>query len=378
MKDLYELLEVDRNASKEEIKKSYRKLAKKYHPDLNPGDDDAQEMFKEINFAYEVLSDENKKSNYDRYGEAAFTNGGMGPNDFSMDFSDIFGDIFDIFGGGFSRKTRNPNAPQKGSDIQMRVNLTFDESVFGVEKEISVRKMEKCSECNGTGAEKGTEKIICDKCHGSGQIKYTQQSPFGTFVQTATCDKCHGSGQIIEHKCHVCHGVGQVKKTKVIKVKIPAGVDNESVINLRGEGNEGVNQGPSGDLYLIISVKEHEFFNRVGYDIYFKMPISFTQAALGAEIDIPLLKGMEKFSIPSGTQTGTRFKLKDKGVKILNRTDNKHGDLYFDVQIITPKKLNEKQKKLLLEFSNESKEDYTEGKGKKSIFDKIKEKFDAI
>lgn len=377
MKDLYEILEVDRNSSKEDIKKAYRKLAKKYHPDLNPNDDEAQEKFKEINFAYEVLSDDEKKSKYDLYGEAAFTNGGMGPNDFTMDFSDLFGDVFDIFGGGFSRKTRNPNAPQKGSDIQLKVQLTFEEAVFGVEKEISVRRMETCDECNGTGAEKGTDKKICDKCHGSGQVRYTQQSAFGTFVRTATCDKCHGSGEIIEKKCHKCKGKGQIRTSKSLKVKIPAGVDNDSVINLRSEGNAGVNGGPNGDLYLILEVQPHDFFQRSGYDIYFRLPITFTQAALGAKIDVPLLKGIEEFEIPAGTQTGTRFRLKNKGVQILNRKNNEHGDLYFDVQIITPTKLNNKQKELLLEFSKITDEDYKESKGKKSIFDKIKDKFDV-
>ncbi|WP_099203175.1 molecular chaperone DnaJ [Miniphocaeibacter massiliensis] len=377
MKDLYELLEVERSASQAEIKKSYRKLAKKYHPDLNPGDEQAHETFKEINFAYEVLSDEEKKSNYDRYGEAAFTNGGMGSGGFSMDFGDIFGDIFDIFGGGFSQKARNNNAPKKGSDIQMRINLTFEEAVFGIEKEISIRKMDTCKECNGTGAEKGTSKTVCDKCQGTGQIRYTQNSAFGTFVRTATCDKCHGTGEIIEHKCHECKGSGQVKVNKNIKVKIPAGVDNDSVINLRGEGNAGTKGGPYGDLYLIITVKEHEFFHRVGYDIYYNLPISFTQATLGATINIPLLDGTEEFTIPEGTQTGTRFRLKDKGVTILNRKNGEKGDLYFDVQIITPKNLTDKQRELLLEFSKESAEEYIEGKEKRNIFEKIKDKFDG-
>ncbi len=377
MKDLYELLEIDRSSNQAEIKKAYRKLAKKYHPDLNPDDEEAQEMFKEINFAYEVLSDEEKKSNYDRYGEAAFTNGGMGSGDFGMDFGDIFGDIFDIFGGGFSQKTRNKNAPRAGSDIQMKINLTFEEAIFGTEKEIQIKKMDTCKECDGTGAEKGTSKTVCDKCQGTGQIRYTQNSAFGTFVRTATCDKCHGSGEVIEHKCHECKGAGQVKVNKTIKVKIPAGVDNDSVINLRNEGNAGTKGGPYGDLYLIISVKEHEFFNRVGYDIYYKLPISFTQATLGATINIPLLDGTEEFEIPEGTQTGTRFKLRNKGVSILNRKAGEKGDIYFDVQVITPKKLSEKQKELLLEFSKESQEDYTEGKEKKNIFEKIKDKFDG-
>lgn len=378
MRDLYEVLEVTRSSTKEEIKKSYRKLAKKYHPDLNQGDEESQEKFKEINFAYEVLSDEEKKANYDRYGEDAFSNGGMGPNDFSMDFSDIFGDIFgDLFGGGFSRKTRNTNAPQKGSDIQMKINLSFEEAVFGVEKEISVRRLELCKDCDGTGAEKGTDKEICDQCHGTGEVRYSQQSAFGTFVRTATCDKCQGTGEIIEHKCKTCKGNGQVKNSKTINVKIPAGVDNDSVMNLRGEGNTGLKGGPNGDLYLILTVEEHEFFQRMGYDIYFKLPISFTQATLGAKIDVPLLKGIEKFDIPEGTQTGTRFKLKNKGVKKLNTRKDEFGDLYFDVQIITPTKLNHKQKEILKEFADISNEPVIESKDKKSFFEKIKEKLDV-
>lgn len=375
MRNLYEILGVSKDAPQGEIKSAYRKLAKTYHPDLNPNNEKAAELFKEINQAYEILSDETKRRHYDQFGEASFQNGGMGNGGFNMDFSDIFGDIFDIFGGGYSSRSSNQNGPKRGSDLEKQILLTFDEAAFGVEKEISVSRTEECSHCNGSGAEPGTSKSTCDQCHGSGQIRRTQSSPLGTFVRTSVCDKCGGTGEIIEEKCHQCEGSGKERKNKSINVKIPAGVDNGSVINLRGEGNSGTKGGPNGDLYLIIKVKEHEFFQRHGYDIYYKLPISFAQAALGANLKIPTLEGLEDYEIPEGVQTGTRFKLKGKGVQRLNSKSK--GDIFFDVQVVTPKKLSSKQRELFEELADHSDEYNIKGKeDKKNIFDKIKNFFE--
>ena len=375
MRNLYEILGVSKDAPQGEIKSAYRKLAKTYHPDLNPNNEKAAELFKEINQAYEVLSDETKRRHYDQFGEASFQNGCMGNGGFNMDFSDIFGDIFDIFGGGYSSRTANPNSPRRGSDLEKQIILTFDEAVFGVEKEVSISRTEECSHCSGSGAEPGTSKTTCDQCHGSGQIRRTQSSPLGTFVRTAVCDKCEGAGEIIEEKCHQCGGSGEERKNKSINVKIPAGVDNGSVINLRGEGNSGANGGPKGDLYLVVKVKDHEFFQRHGYDIYYKLPISFAQAALGANLKIPTLEGLEDYEIPEGVQTGTRFKLKGKGIQKLNSKSK--GDIYFDVQVVTPKKLSQKQRELFEELADHSEEYNIKGKeDKKNIFEKIKTFFE--
>lgn len=375
MRNLYDILEVSSDASQAEIKSAYRKMAKLYHPDLNPDNEKAAELFKEANQAYEILGDEKRRRHYDMYGEASFQNGGMGNSGgYNMDFSDIFGDIFDIFGGGYSNRRAN-NGPTRGSDIEQYLTLSFDEAVFGVEKEIQIKRMEECNHCEGTGAEPGTNISTCDKCMGSGQIRYTQNSPLGTFVRTATCDKCGGTGEFIEEKCNICNGTGKERKSKTINVNIPAGVDNGSVINLRGEGNSGSKGGPKGDVYLVIKVKEHEFFQRSGYDIYYKLPISFTQAALGANIKVPILDGLEEFEIPEGVQTGTRFKLKGKGVPKLK--GNNRGDIYFDVQVMTPKKLNDHQRELFEELAEHSEEYNIKGKeDKKGIFEKIKNFFD--
>lgn len=374
MRNLYEILGVAKDAPQGEIKSAYRKLAKEYHPDLNPNNEKAAELFKEINQAYEILSDETKRRHYDQFGEASFQNGGMGSGGFNMDFSDIFGDIFDIFGGGGYSRTNN-NGPRRGADLEKQILLTFEEAVFGVEKEISVTRTEECGHCHGEGAEPGTSKSTCDICHGAGQIRRTQSSPLGTFVRTAVCDKCQGTGEIIEEECHVCGGSGKERKSRNINVKIPAGVDNGSVINLRNEGNSGTKGGPKGDLYLIIKVKDHEFFQRHGYDIYYKLPISFSQAALGADLKVPTLDGLDDYEIPEGVQTGTRFKLKGKGVQKLNSKSK--GDIYFDVQVVTPKKLNDKQRELLEELAENSDEYNIKGKDdKKNIFEKIKNFFE--
>ena len=376
MRNPYEVLGVEKDFTKDELKKKYRKLAKKYHPDLNPDNDEAKEKLQEINEAYAILSNDENRRKYDMYGESAFNGSGGGFGDINFDLSDIFGDIFgDIFSGGFSSGKRS-NYPQKGEDLQTVVTLDFNEAAFGTKKEITFRRTETCSKCDGTGAKNGSKVKVCSKCHGTGEVRYQQQSPFGTFVRTSVCDECHGTGEVIEEKCQTCKGKKKVSKTKTINIDIPAGVDNDSVISLRGEGNVGRNGGPSGDLYVIVKVKEHELFERRGYDLYFKMPISFSQAALGADIEIPLIDGIEKYSIPEGTQTGTVFKLKNEGIQKLNNNEGKRGDLYFEVVVITPKKLNSKQKELLKELGDESGIDLNQHKDKKSLFEKIKEKFE--
>lgn len=371
MRDYYEVLNVEKNATDAEIKKAYRTLAKKYHPDLNPNDDEAEQIFKEVSNAYEVLSNSTKRSNYDRYGHAG-VNGQGGGAGFGG-FGDIFEDIFDIFGGGFSGSSRR-TGPIRGADLRYNLNIEFKEAVFGVEKEIQIRRTETCSNCEGSGAEPGTSKSTCGNCNGRGEVQYTQQTPFGQFVRTETCDVCNGLGEIIEEKCHTCNGSGKQIKNKKIKVKVPAGVDNDSVISIRGEGEGGQRGGPSGDLYIYINYKEDEIFKRAGNNIYLNIPITFTEASLGAEIKIPTLEGTEDYSIPEGTQSGTEFRLKQNGVPYLR--GGGRGDLIFTVNVQVPTKLNDKQKGILLDFSVESGENYKQAKPhKKKFFDKVKDVF---
>lgn len=376
MRNLYEILEVDEKASKEEIKRSYRKLAKKYHPDLNQGNEEASEKFKEINLAYEVLSDETKRSQYDTYGDQIFENGAGGAGYQGGGFEDIFGSFFgDFFGGGSSRgysQEEYRNRPQKGEDITISVNLDFNEAVFGVDKDVTYRRRETCKTCNGEGAKPGTGKKTCPKCHGTGQVRFVQESILGRMVRTGTCPDCGGTGQIIEEKCSDCKGKGYVIKNKTLKVKIMEGVNNGSVIRVSREGHAGVNGGANGDLYIYTVVKDHKFFKRQGTDIFYEMPIRFSQAALGDEVEVVTLKGKEKLKIPKGTKTGTVFTLKGEGVKSL-KSDRK-GDIYITVQIDTPKDLTERQVEILKEF------DEIDGKNtkkhKKSFFEKMKDMFE--
>lgn len=371
LRDYYEILGVNKDASPDEIKRAYRSLAKKYHPDLNPDNKEAEQKFKEANAAYEILSDPEKRANYDRFGHAGVDpqagSGGFGG------FSDIFDDIFDIFGGGFgsSYSGSRRKGPTRGSDLRYNLNIDFRDAVFGIEKEIQIRKTENCSTCSGTGAKKGTEKETCSNCNGKGEVRYAQQTPFGQFVRVGTCDKCGGTGEVIKEKCNVCNGTGKEVKDKKIKVKVPAGVDNDSVISIRGEGEPGNLGGPPGDLYIYISVKEDPVFIRDRNDLFLNIPISFTQATLGAKIQVPTLEGIEKFNIPEGTQTGTQFKLKNKGVPNLRGVGR--GDLYFTVDVKIPTNLTDKQKQLLLQFAEESGEDLKEHK--KGFFEKVKDAF---
>ncbi len=372
-RDYYEVLGVSRQATSEDIKKAYRKLAKKYHPDMNPGDKDAEAKFKEVNEAYSVLSDEQKRANYDRFGHAAFDGAGNG-----FDGFDGFGfggldDLFETFmGGAFGRSRRSGNyGPVRGRDIQYSIDITFEEAAFGVTKEIPVTRLQTCTTCNGTGAKPGTYPENCKRCQGTGQIRYSQATPFGQFVNVKTCDACNGEGKIITHPCETCHGKGRVSKNSRISLNIPAGIDDGQTISLNGEGESGLRGGPAGDLYVTIHIKKHPIFKREGYDVVCDVPISFTQAALGGEIEIPTIDGIIKYTIPEGTQTSTVFKLKGKGIKRLR--SNSRGDQYFRVIVEVPKKLNQKQKDLLRQFAEISGDEVLEQK--KGFFEKVKDLF---
>lgn len=376
---MYEILGVDRNASQEEIKKAYRRLAKKYHPDLNPGDKEAEQKFKEINEAYEILSDPQKRAQYDQFGHAAFEQGGsqqggfgdFGEGGFDFDFGgfgDIFGDIFSDFFGTGRRKAEK--GPKKGADIRYDLTLTFEEAAFGTEKEIEVERFEVCDVCHGTGVKPGSRPETCPVCHGTGEIRQTQNTPFGRIVNIRTCPRCHGEGKIITDPCQKCGGTGKIRKRRKIKVTIPAGIDEGQMLTLRGEGEPGLRGGPNGDLYIVIHVKPHEIFKREGYDVYVKIPISFADAALGGEIKIPTLDGMVSFTIPEGTQTGTKFKLRGKGIPHIGGRGR--GDQIVEVYVEVPKRLSEKQKELLREFKRLEGENTAEHK---SFFQRMRDAF---
>lgn len=372
-RDYYEILGVSKDASKDEIKRAYRKLSKQYHPDINkePG---ADEKFKEISEAYEVLSDETKRAQYDQFGHAGANQDFDGFGGFGG-FSDAgfggFEDILNTFFGGGSTRRRNPNAPRQGADLQYTMTLTFEEAVFGKETDIEIPREEQCSTCHGSGAKSGTHPEECPYCHGSGQISTEQNTPFGRIVNRRVCHHCGGTGQVIKHKCPTCHGTGKVKKRKKIHIKIPAGIDNGQQLRVAGKGEPGINGGPNGDLYIIFQVKEHEFFERDGDDIYCEMPISFVQAALGDEIEVPTLHGKVKLKIPAGTQTNTKFRLRGKGVKSVHSTTP--GDQHVIVRIVTPTKLTEKQKQLLREFAEISGK--TPDEQTDTFFEKVKRAF---
>ena len=373
-RDYYEVLGVDKNANPEDIKRAYRKLAMKYHPDKNPGDKSAEDKFKELNEAYEILSSPEKKQRYDQFGHAGVngnTGGGFGNRgDFGGfgGFEDIFGDIFDMFGGG---STRRRSGPQKGADIKYELNISFEEAVFGTEKTIEFYKYENCHTCNGTGAKPGTSTKTCSHCKGTGEVRYVQRTPLGQIVNVRACDQCGGEGTIIEVSCPTCKGKGKERKRKKVKVKIPAGVDNASIIPLRGQGEPGIKGGPYGDLYVVLRVKEHEIFERDGYDIICEMPITFVQAALGEELEVPTLEGKVKYKIPEGTQSGTIFRLKNKGIQ--NPKGFGKGHQYVKVVVEIPKNLSEKQKEILRQFANEDVEEIHEKR--KSFFKKVKDVF---
>lgn len=355
-RDYYEVLGVDKNASEAEIKRAYRKVAKKYHPDMNPGDKEAEEKFKEAAEAYEVLSDPEKKSKYDQFGHAAFEQGGAGAGgfggfDFGGDMGDIFGDIFgDFFGGGSRRGggSRN-NGPRQGANLRAGVRITFDQAITGVDKELEITLKETCKTCNGSGAKPGTSPETCPKCNGTGQIVYTQQSMFGTVRNVQTCPDCNGSGQFIRNKCSDCSGTGYIKVRKRIKVPIPAGIDNGQSVRIREKGEPGINGGPRGDLLVNVTVSRHPKFQRQEYDIYSTEPITFGQAALGGTIKIDTVDGPYEYTLKPGTQTDTRVRLKNKGVPTL-RNKNIRGSHFVTFVVQVPERMNEAQKEALRRF----------------------------
>lgn len=351
-RDYYEVLGVDKNADEATIKKAYRTLAKKYHPDMNPGDKEAEAKFKEVNEAYDVLSDPDKKAKYDQYGHAAFdpsAGGGAGFGGFG-DFGGFdINDIFSSFFGGASGGSTRRNGPVRGDDITVRLTISFEESVFGCKKEVSYNKIKKCADCSGTGAAKGSSPKTCSACGGSGQVRVQQRTPFGIMQTQKTCDTCHGTGKIIENKCPNCRGTGFVRVPKKLEVNIPAGIDDGQQLSLRYQGSDGMNGGNAGDLYIIISVRPHSVFERDGDDLYCEVPITYAEATLGAEIEIPTLEGSMKYTIPEGTQTGTVFTLRNKGVTRVN--SKVRGNLYITVVVEVPKNLTSEQKNLLEKFA---------------------------
>ena len=375
-RDYYEVLGVGRGASEDEIKKAYKKMARKYHPDLNPGDKEAEEKFKEVNEAYEVLSDANKKARYDQYGHAGvdpnFGAGGAG-FDGGFDFGDL-GDIFgSFFGGGFGGGRRtNPNAPQRGESIRMSLTISFEEAAFGCEKAVTVERMEQCETCHGSGCAAGTTPEVCPDCHGTGTVQVRRQTPMGVFATSSPCPKCGGKGRIIHQPCTDCRGSGAVRKRKTIKATIPAGIDNGQTISIRGQGNAGKNGGAPGDLLITITVRPHELFRREGTSVLCEAPITFTQAVLGAELEIPTIDGKVKYNLPAGTQTGTTFRLRGKGIPELRGRGR--GDQYVTVRVQVPTSLNGEQKEALRAFAEAMGEDVPEESGLKGFFDKHKKR----
>ena len=391
-RDYYEVLGVDRNADDAALKKAYRALAKKYHPDMNPGDKEAEKKFKEASEAYAVLSDAEKRRQYDQFGHAAFeggaggAGGGFGGFDFSgADFGDIFGDIFgDLFGGG-RRGGRAGNEPMQGANIRKGVRITFEEAVFGCEKELEVVIKDPCTTCNGTGAKPGTSPETCQKCGGKGQVVYTSQSFFGTVQNVQTCPDCHGTGKIIKEKCSDCAGTGYVASKKTIQVSIPAGIDNGQSIRIRGKGEPGTNGGPRGDLLVEVTVSRHPVFGRQDMHIFSTAPISFAQAALGGDVRIKTVDGDVLYNVKPGTKTDTKVRLKGKGVPSL-RNKQVRGDHYVTLVIQTPEKLSAEAKEALRKFDaltgntlnqdiDSEKTDKKKGK-KKGFMDKLKESFE--
>lgn len=372
-RDYYEVLGLQKGASEDEIKKAYRACVKKYHPDLHPDDKECEEKMKEVNEAYECLSDPETKEKYDRFGHAGVDpsyGGGSGFGGFSGfgDMGDI-GDIFSsFFGGGFGGRASNPNAPRRGQDIQTYVTIDFMDACNGKKVDIKLNRMEECSDCNGTGAAAGSSAETCPECSGTGYVKTAQRTPLGMISSQRPCTRCGGKGKVINNPCSKCHGAGRVSVSKNINVPIPAGIDDGQTVQVRGQGHSGINGGPAGDLHVSIEVRPHPFFERDGFDIYTEVPITFTQAVLGDEITVPHIDGKVKLPIPEGTQSGTKFRLKGKGVKRLNRTDR--GDQYVTVSVEVPKNLTKAQKELLKKF-DESLGDNNYNK-RSTFFEKLK------
>jgi molecular chaperone DnaJ len=375
-RDYYEVLGLQKGASEDEIKKAYRRLAKENHPDLHPGDKEAEARFKEVNEAYEVLSDADKRSKYDQFGHAAFDpNAGFGGGSgFTGDFSG-FGDIFsDIFGGGFGDifggGARQRNGPQRGESIRTSIAITFEEAAFGCTKEINISRVDTCDSCHGTGCADGTAPETCSNCGGTGTVRTQQRTPLGVFATTSACPKCGGTGKLIHQPCQACRGSGTVRKQRKMSVNIPAGIDDGQTISLRGQGHAGKNGGPAGDLLVTVSVKPHPQFQRDGSSVLYSMPVSFVQATLGAELEVPTLDGKVKYTLPEGTQTGTVFRLRGKGIPFLRGSGR--GDQFVTVNVVIPKSLSGHQKDLLRQFGEAMGDDVAEPRG--GIFDKKKRK----
>ena len=373
-RDYYEVLGVDKSATQDELKKAYRKIAKENHPDQHPGDKAAEERFKEANEAYEILSDPDKRQKYDQFGHAAFDpSAGYGAGGFGGfgGFDDIFGgggfgDIFSsIFGGG--AQTRNPNAPRRGDDVRVSLNISFEEAAFGCEKEVTAPRIEVCPDCRGTGCAPGTTAETCPDCHGSGTVRTTQRTPFGMAQSTGPCQKCRGSGKIIHQPCKTCRGLGKIRRNKKLNVKVPAGIDDGQAIPIPGMGNTGANGGPAGDLLVGVIVRPHPIFEREGTSVYMEQEISYAQAALGAEVEVPTLDGKVKLTIPEGTQPGAVFRMRGRGIPSLR--GGARGDQFVSVKMSVPRGLTGTQKELLRQFAA-SMGEYDSGKG--GIFGKKK------
>ena len=376
-RDYYEVLGIQKGATEEEIKKAYRKKARECHPDLHPDDPSYVEKFQEINEANEVLSDPQKRARYDQFGHAGVDpnyGGGEGMDGFGgfNDMGDILENIFGGFGFGGGSRRSSANTPKRGADIREALNISFMESCTGVKREIKINRLCVCDSCKGSGATAGTSAEICPDCQGRGQVKTTQRTPFGAISSAKTCPHCNGKGKIITNPCPKCRGVGRVRVQKTVSVDIPAGIDDGQTLRISGQGDCGVNNGPNGDLLIVICVKSHPIFRREGYDIHCDIPVTYAEAVLGAEITVPTIDGDVKYTISEGTETGTVFRLKGKGVKRLNRADR--GNQYVKIYVEVPKGLNKKQKDLLKEFeASLNDKNYTK---RQSFFDKLKRKLD--
>ena len=383
--DYYEVLGVQKGCSEDELKKAYRKMAKKYHPDMNPGDKDAEAKFKAVNEAYEVLSDPQKRARYDQFGHAGvdpnFGAGTAGAGGFGGGFCGGFGDLGDIFGDlfgsgfgfGGSSRARDPNGPIRGNDITTELPLSFMEAAKGCKKEITIARLETCAACGGSGAEKGTTAETCPDCGGSGQVRVQQRTPFGVIQSVRTCSRCGGKGKIIRNKCPKCGGMGRVRVSKRLEVNVPAGIDNGQTFVLRGQGDHGVNGGPQGDVDVTVSVRPDPLFERDGYDVRCDIPLTFAQAALGDEITVPTIDGKVKYKVPEGTQNGTVFRLRNKGIQYVNGRGR--GDQYVRVYVEVPRNLTAKQRDALREFEEATNDRNYEKR--RSFFDKIKDAWEG-
>lgn len=381
-RDYYEVLGVSKGASDDEIKKAYRKLAKKYHPDMNPGDKEAEAKFKEVNEAYSVLSDEQKRARYDQFGHAGVDpnygaggpGGGFGGFDMGdIDLGDIFGSFFGGGGfGGFGGGGARRNGPQKGESLRANLTITFEEAAFGCEKEINLNRTEECDECHGSGCQPGTTAETCPDCRGTGVVRVQQRTGGFAFSSTAACTRCRGTGKIIHSPCKSCGGSGSVKKSKRITVTIPAGIDDGQAVSLRGQGNAGKNGGPAGDLIVGVRVKPHPQFRRDGTTVLYEQPVTFFQAAMGAELEIPTIDGKVKYTLPAGTQTGTTFRLRGKGIPELRGRGR--GDQYVTIRVQVPTSMNAEQKEALRVFAQAMGENVPVESGLKGFFDKHKKK----